>query len=74
MLGPLDDAIAEQMKADVLAVCRVPPPHQAKGFTILPEKLSAKQSCALMTESCRRSGWIGGLPRWTRFRRGRGRR
>ena len=42
MLGPLDDAIAEQMKADVLAVCRVPPPHQAKGFTILPEKLSGE--------------------------------
>ena len=42
VLGPLDDAIAEQMKADVLAVCRVPPPHQAKGFTILPEKLSGE--------------------------------
>ena len=42
VLGPLDDAITEQMKADVLAVCRVPPPHQAKGFTILPEKLSGE--------------------------------
>ncbi len=41
-LGPLDDAIAEQMKADVLAVCLVPPPHQAKGFTVLPEKLSGE--------------------------------
>ena len=42
MLGPLDDAIAEQMKADVMAVCLVPPPHQAKGFSVLPEKLSGE--------------------------------
>ena len=42
VLGPLDDAIAEQMKEDVLAVCRVPPPFQAKGFTVLPEKLSGE--------------------------------
>ena len=42
VLGPLDDAIAEQMKADVLAVCRVPPPHQAKGFSVLPENLSGE--------------------------------
>ena len=42
VLGPLDDAIAEQMKADVMAVCLVPPPHQAKGFSVLPEKLSGE--------------------------------
>ena len=42
MLGPLDDAIAEQMKADVMAVCLVPPPNQAKGFSVLPEKLSGE--------------------------------
>ena len=42
VLGPLDDAIAEQMKADVLAVCQVLPPHQAKGFTVRPEMLSGE--------------------------------